>query len=164
MLFRSDMVKEIYARGHDLGNHSENHKQMSKLSEAEQIQEISAVDAKIKEITGYDCFLFRPPYGDYNSTLIKTTYGINHYPIQWDVDSLDWKDYGVSNIIKTVTQHKALGNGSIILMHNGAKYTAQALETVITSLQEQGYTLVPISQLIIKDNFHMDGTGRQIAN
>ncbi len=49
-------------------------------------------------------------------------------------------------------------------MHNGAKYTAQALETVITSLQEQGYTLVPISQLIIKDNFHMDGTGRQIAN
>ncbi len=159
-----DMVKEIYARGHDLGNHSENHKQMSKLSEAEQIQEISAVDAKIKEITGYDCFLFRPPYGDYNSTLIKTTYGINHYPIQWDVDSLDWKDYGVSNIIKTVTQHKALGNGSIILMHNGAKYTAQALETVITSLQEQGYTLVPISQLIIKDNFHMDGTGRQIAN
>lgn len=159
-----DMVKEIYARGHDLGNHSENHKQMSKLSEDEQIQEISAVDAKIKEITGYDCFLFRPPYGDYNSTLIKTTYGINHYPIQWDVDSLDWKDYGVSNIIKTVTQHKALGNGSIILMHNGAKYTAEALETVITSLQEQGYTLVPISQLIVKENFHMDGTGRQIAN
>ncbi len=159
-----DMVKEIYARGHDLGNHSENHKQMSKLSEAEQIQEISSVDAKIKEITGYDCFLFRPPYGDYNSTLIKTTYGINHYPIQWDVDSLDWKDYGVSNIIKTVTQHKALGNGSIILMHNGAKYTAEALETVITSLQEQGYTLVPISQLIVKENFHMDGTGRQIAN
>ena len=159
-----DMVKEIYARGHDLGNHSENHKQMSKLSKEEQIQEISSVDAKIKEITGYDCFLFRPPYGDYNSELIKTTYGINHYPIQWDVDSLDWKDYGVSNIIKTVTQHKALGNGSIVLMHNGAKYTAEALETVITSLQEQGYTLVPISQLIVKENFHMDGTGRQIAD
>lgn len=79
-------------------------------------------------------------------------------------DSLDWKDYGVSNIIKTVTGHKSLGNGSIILMHNGAKYTADALETVITTLQSQGYELVPISELIIKENFHMDQTGRQIAD
>ena len=89
---------------------------------------------------------------------------MNYYPIQWNVDSLDWKDYGVESIIKTVTQHKALCNGSIILMHNGAKYTAQALETVITSLQEQGYELVPVSQLIIKENFHMDQTGCQIAD
>ena len=80
------------------------------------------------------------------------------------MDSLDWKDYGVDSIIKTVAQHKSLCNGSIILMHNGAKYTAQALEAVITSLQEQGYELVPVSQLIIKENFHMDQTGCQIAD
>lgn len=79
-------------------------------------------------------------------------------------DSLDWKDYGVENIIKTVTKHKALDNGSIILMHNGAKYTAKALDETITKLKEQGYTLVPISELIIKQNFHMDGTGKQIAD
>lgn len=159
-----DMVKEIYARGHDLGNHSQNHKQMSKLSANEQKTEIMTVSDKIRELTGYEVFLFRPPYGDYNSTLINTVYSCNHYPIQWDVDSLDWKDYGVENIIKTVTQHKALGNGSIILMHNGAKYTAEALDTVLSTLQSQGYTLVPISQLIIKQNFHMDATGRQIAD
>ena len=159
-----DMVKEIYNRGHDLGNHSENHKEMSKLSASEQKEEITAVDNKIKELTGYDCFLFRPPYGDYNSLLINTVYGCNHYPVQWDVDSLDWKDYGVDSIIKTVTRHKALGNGSIILMHNGAKFTAEALDTVLTSLEEQGYEIVPISQLIIRENFHMDGTGRQIGD
>ena len=159
-----DMVKEIYSRGHDLGNHSENHKQMSKLSADEQRTEIMSVCDKVKELTGYDIFLFRPPYGDYNNTLIDTVYSCNIYPIQWDVDSLDWKDYGVSNIIKTVTGHKSLGNGSIILMHNGAKYTADALETVITTLQSQGYELVPISELIIKENFHMDQTGRQIAD
>ena len=159
-----DMVKEIYARGHDLGNHSQNHKQMSKLSANEQKTEIMTVSDKIRELTGYEVFLFRPPYGDYNSTLINTVYSCNHYPIQWDVDSLDWKDYGVENIIKTVTQHKALGNGSIILMHNGAKYTAEALDTVLSTLQSQGYTLVPVSQLIIKQNFHMDATGRQIAD
>ena len=158
------MGKEIYNRGHDLGNHSENHKEMSKLNASEQKEEITAVDNKIKELTGYDCFLFRPPYGDYNSLLINTVYGCNHYPVQWDVDSLDWKDYGVDSIIKTVTRHKALGNGSIILMHNGAKFTAEALDTVLTSLEEQGYEIVPVSQLIIRENFHMDGTGRQIGD
>ena len=72
-----DMVKEIYARGHDLGNHSENHKQMSKLSEAQNQEEIMKVHDKVKELTGYDMFLFRPPYGDYDSELIKTVYGMN---------------------------------------------------------------------------------------
>ena len=135
-----------------------------KLSASEQKDEIMYVTDKVKELTGYDVFLFRPPYGDYNSTLINTVYGCNHYPIQWNVDSLDWRDYGVENIIKTVTNHKALGNGSIILMHNGAKYTAKALGTVIETLQSQGYTFIPISEMIIRDNFHMDGTGRQIAD
>ena len=157
-------VKAILAAGHDLGNHSENHKQMSKLDTASQKEEIMSVHQKIEELTGYNCFLFRPPYGDYNSELINTIYGCNHYPVQWDVDSLDWKDYGVENIIKTVTTHKALGNGSIILMHNGAKYTAEALESVITGLQSQGYEIVPISQLINTENFHMDGTGLQIPD
>lgn len=81
-----------------------------------------------------------------------------------NVDSLDWKDYGAENIIKTVTQNKDLGNGAIILMHNGAKFTASALDSVITNLINQGYTFVPISELIIKQDFHMDGTGRQIAD
>ena len=159
-----DKVLEIYNRGHDLGNHSQNHKEMSKLSVNEQKDEIMSVANKIKEITGYTSFLFRPPYGDYNSTLIDTVYGCNFYPIEWDVDSLDWKDYGTDNIIKTVTTHKALKNGSIILMHNGAKYTAEALESVITGLQSQGYEIVPVSQLINTENFHMDGTGLQIPD
>ena len=63
-----------------------------------------------------------------------------------------------------ITTHKALKNGSIILMHNGAKYTAEALESVITGLQSQGYEIVPISQLINTENFHMDGTGLQIPD
>lgn len=159
-----DKVLEIYNRGHDLGNHSQNHKEMSKLSVNEQKEEIMSVADKIKAITGYTSFLFRPPYGDYNSTLIDTVYGCNFYPIEWDVDSLDWKDYGTDNIIKTVTTHKALKNGSIILMHNGAKYTAEALEAVITGLQAQGYLIIPISQLINTENFHMDGTGLQLPD
>lgn len=159
-----DMVKEIHKRGHDLGNHSQTHKHMSKLSVAEQQDEINQVSQSVKELTGYDMFLFRPPYGDYNTTLIETVYGCNYYPIQWSVDSLDWKDYGVDNIIKTVTKHKNMKDGAIVLMHNGAKYTAAALENVIKTLQADGYTIVPLSELIIRDNFHMDANGMQIAD
>lgn len=77
---------------------------------------------------------------------------------------MDWKDYGVDSIIKTVTQHKHLGNGSIILCHNGAKYTAEALDTMLTKLKEAGYEIVPISELIIRENYYMDHEGRQIPD
>lgn len=79
-------------------------------------------------------------------------------------DSLDWKDYGVDSIIKTVTQNNHLGNGSIILCHNGAKYTAEALDTLITTLKDVGYQFVPVSELIYRDQYYMDHEGRQIPN
>lgn len=156
-----DDVKMIAERGHDLGNHSQNHKQMSKLSLEECKQEIQSVHDKVKELTGKEMMLFRPPYGDYNDTLITATEECGYHAIQWDVDSLDWKDYGVDSIIKTVCEHKHLGNGSIILCHNGAKYTADALDTLITTLQEKGYEFVPISQLIYPDSTEIDTEGRQ---
>lgn len=157
-------VKKIQAAGHDLANHSENHKNMSQLTDAECQEELMKVHNKVKELTGVEMNLFRPPYGDYDDHVITNAKNCGYYTIQWSVDSLDWKDYGVESIIKTVTQHKNLCNGAIILMHNGAKYTAQALPTVIEKLQADGYQIVPISELIYKDNYHLDVTGRQIEN
>lgn len=159
-----DDVKAILAAGHDLGNHSENHKNMSQLSNEQCQDELMQVHNKVKELTGYEMFLFRPPYGDYDNHVITNAKACGYYTIQWDVDSLDWKDYGVDSIIKTVTTHKNLGNGSIILCHNGAKYTAQALDAMITNLKEQGYEIVPISELIYKQDYHMNHEGRQIKN
>ncbi len=159
-----DDVKMILAEGHDLGNHSQNHKNMSQISDSEKENELMSVHDKVKELTGYDMFLFRPPYGDYDSKLIHVARKCNYYAIQWDVDSLDWKDYGVESIIKTVTQNEHLGNGSIILCHNGAKYTVEALDTLITTLKEAGYQFVPLSELIYRDHYHMDHEGRQIPD
>ena len=159
-----DDVKAIYEAGHDLGNHSENHKNMSQLSNEEKTQELMTVHSKVKELTGVDMCLFRPPYGDYDDQVVLNAKENGYYAIQWDVDSLDWKDYGVDSINDTVLNHKSLQNGSIILCHNGAKYTAEALESVITGLQGKGYEIVPISELIYKDNYHMDVTGRQIKD
>ncbi len=157
-------VKAILAAGHDLGNHSQNHKNMSQLSKDEQKKEIMDVHKTVKELTGYDMFLFRPPYGDYDDAVVTTAEACGYYPIEWDVDSLDWKDYGADDIIRRVSQHKHLGNGSIILCHNGAKYTADALDALITTLKDAGYTLVPVSQLIYRENYHMDHEGRQIQD
>lgn len=159
-----DCVKELAERGHDLGNHSEHHYDMTKLSKAEQTQELMDVHQKVKELTGYEMFLFRPPYGAYDNAVVLNAYQQKYYPIQWSVDSLDWKDYGADSIIRTVCNHKALGPGAIILCHNGAKYTAEALDAMLTNLEEQGYEIVPISQLIMRDNYHMDVTGKQVAD
>ena len=83
---------------------------------------------------------------------------------QWDVDSLDWKNYGVQNIIDTVCNHKSLDCGSIILCHLGAKYTSQALDEMLTKLQDMGYEIVPVSKLIMTEGYHMDANGMQIKD
>lgn len=83
-----DDVKMILAEGHDLGNHSQNHKNMSQLSDSEKESELMTVHNKVKELTGYDMFLFRPPYGDYDSAVIKVAKKCGYYAIQWDVDTL----------------------------------------------------------------------------
>lgn len=157
-------VKKIYEAGHDLGNHSQNHKYMTKLSDEEKTQELMSVHNKVKELTGYDMFLFRPPYGDYDNQVVANAKKNNYYPIQWNIDSLDWKDYGADDIVKRITEHKNLSNGSIILCHNGAKYTKDALEQVIITLQDKGYEFVPISELIYRDHYHMNHEGRQIPD
>jgi polysaccharide deacetylase family sporulation protein PdaB len=156
-----DDVKAIEKAGHDLGNHSENHKQMSELSKEQCAEEIMKAHKRVKELTGVDMKLFRAPYGDYNNTLVGTARDCGYHTIQWDIDSYDWKDYGTDSIIKRVVDNKKLGNGSIILLHNGAKYTPEALEGVIVGLQDKGYQIVPISQLIYTGKYTVDHTGRQ---
>lgn len=159
-----ECVKTLVEKGHDLGNHSASHPDMTKLSKEKQREQILEVHNAVKELTGYEMELFRPPYGAYNNDVIRTCYEVGYYPIQWDVDSLDWKDLSASEIINKVCNHKELDCGSIILCHNGAKHTAEALDEMLTNLKNQGYEIVPISQLIIRENFHMDITGQQIAD
>lgn len=157
-----DHVKEIYNRGHDIGNHSTNHPYMSKIAEEQVLKELNDTGNKIKEIIGEKPILFRPPFGDYNDRLINICRENDYYVIQWDVDSLDWKELGVQPVVDRVTRN--VKDGSIVLFHNNAKYILEYLPIIIERLQNEGYEIVPISQLIYKENFHMDNTGRQIPN
>lgn len=155
-------VKEIYNRGHEIGNHSATHPNMSTLSREQIIEEINSTGQAIFELTQEEPILFRPPFGDYNDLLIQTCRELGYYPIQWDIDSLDWKELGVQSVVDTVTRN--VESGSIVLFHNNAKYIKEYLPIVIERLLEKGYEIVPVSELIHFDNYTIDKSGRQIPN
>ena len=154
-----DLVREMDRRGFEVGNHSSTHPHMGKLS-AEQVKtEISATNEKIGKIIGTQPTVFRPPFGDYSDTLVNTVRDINMHCIQWDVDSLDWKELGTQHTVDTVM--KKAEKGSIILFHNNAKYILEALPVILDQLQEKGYEIVSISELIHQDNYYVDTAGIQ---
>ena len=150
-------VKKIAEKGHDIGNHSDTHPYMTQLSASDMTGQIQACNEKIKAITGKTPTLFRAPYGDYNNDVVKSVNGCNMYCVQWDVDSLDWKDPTPEQITQNVLGK--IKNGSIILMHNGATNTPEALPMVIEGIQKAGYEIVPISQILLKGSYYTDVQG-----
>lgn len=157
-----DYVKKISDMGHEIGTHSSTHPYMSKLDEVAIRKELSTSVGAIEKITGKKVEVFRPPYGDYDNLLIEVARDMGLYTIQWDVDSLDWKDLSKSQIEQRVLSK--VKSGSIVLFHNQGLHTAEALPKIIKELKNQGYTFVPIGELIYKDNYYMASDGTQIKN
>ncbi len=155
-----DLVKKIAGGGHAIGTHSTTHSYMSKLTEAQIEEDLTRSSMAIKAVTGEEVTLFRPPYGDYDDLLIETAQRLGLYTIQWDVDSLDWKNLSAAEIAARVTS--GVKNGSIVLFHNNGLHTAEALPAVIADLKEKGFTFVRIDDLIYKDGYYIDADGRQI--
>ncbi|MGL4345206.1 MAG: polysaccharide deacetylase family protein [Cellulosilyticaceae bacterium] len=156
-----EAVRAISEEGHDLGNHSDKHPHVNRLPKEDIMKDMRMAHNTIKEITGRDCWLYRGPYGEYNDIVLDAARECGYYTIQWDVDSLDWKEYGKSALIDKVLKHKNLAPGSIILLHNATKYTKDALEEIIVGLQTKGYRIIPLSEMIMKENYQIDHTGRQ---
>lgn len=154
-----DQVLALFKAGHDVMNHSNTHPNMTDLSSQQMIQEVQNCGDKIAKITGVQPTLFRPPYGAYNDTLVGTLRGIGYYTIQWDVDSLDWKGLSAKEIADRVLSR--VKPGSIVLFHNAAKNTPEALPVILEKLQSEGYSFVKVSELIYKNNYHIDHTGKQ---
>lgn len=154
-----DYVKKISDMGHDLGTHSATHPYMSKLDKATVKKELSTSKEAIEKITGKPVNVFRPPYGDYNDTLVETAKEQGLYTIQWDVDSLDWKNLSAKEIYNRVVPK--VKNGSIVLFHNNGLHTAEALPDIIDALKNAGYEFVTIYDLIYKDNYIMGADGTQ---
>ena len=152
-------AKKIVAAGHELGLHSATHPHFSKLSLEKMREELLLNQKMIKDITGVDAYLFRPPFGDYNNDLIRVAEELGIKVIQWDVDSLDWKDVAAEQIYKRVTNQ--VKPGSIVLFHNNAKNTPKALSPILKKLKTEGYQIVPISELLLEGDTYVDNNGVQ---
>ncbi len=154
-------VKTIYEKGHDVANHSDRHPHVTKLTSEEIKKDIMDAHDRIKEIIGIDMDLYRAPYGEYNDDVVLAAKDCGYYTIQWDVDSLDWKNYGKQALIDKVLKHKNLTHGSIILLHTGTDYTKDALDELIKGIKTKGYEIIPVSKLLIREEYTCDHTGRQ---
>lgn len=155
-----ESVKKFADNGHEIMNHSDTHPHINQLSEEKIVEEITKCADKIEAATGKRPNLFRGPYGEYNNTVLQAASTAGHQTIQWDVDSLDWKDLAVDDIVARVT--KRVKPGSIVLFHNGAKNTPEALPKILEKLIADGYRIVPVGELIYQDNFTIDHRGKQI--
>ena len=157
-----EVVKKISDAGHEIANHSDNHKHVNNLSYEENVKEIINCSNKIKEITGKETVLYRGPYGEYNNTVIKAANDNNHKMIQWSIDTLDYNGLDTEQIWDRL--NNKIDNGSIVLMHNGTEHTAIALGKIIENIQQREFKIVPVSELIYSNNYVVDSNGVQKKN
>ena len=168
--YRCEINKEILKReiaeGHEIGNHSWDHPQLSKLSMKEDNSQLRRTSDLVKELTdGYVIKLVRPPYGAISDAMRENL----KYPmILWDVDTLDWKDidkYSAEEKEKSVLQvvKKEVKDGSIILMHDIHETSCEAAKLVIPWLQEHDYDVLTVSELMERKGINPKN-GKAYAN
>ncbi|MBQ4518420.1 MAG: polysaccharide deacetylase family protein [Clostridia bacterium] len=155
-----ESVKKFADHGHEIMNHSDTHPHINQLSEEKVKEEIVNCADKIEAATGKRSTLFRGPYGEYNNTVIRAAESLGHKTLQWDVDSLDWKDLDTQDIVTRVL--KRVKPGSIMLFHNGAKNTPAALPQIIEKLQTDGYKFVTATELLLPEPTAINHQGTQV--
>ena len=156
-----EMLKKLADSGRiEIGTHSNTHPHMPKLTRSQMQLELTNSCNIIESVTGKRPELFRPPFGDYNDSLIYVCDEMNLYPIYWDVDILDWKGLKAEEMATRVLSQ--VKSGSIVLMHNDGEHTVEALPLIIEGLKAKGYTIKTIGELIYREGYTVDHTGKQI--
>lgn len=154
-----ELVKEIAARGHEIGNHSDSHAHFTQITDSKIRAELDSCSDKIEALTGTRPTLFRPPYGDYNSKVVTIVRDEGYECVQWSVDSLDWKNRGVADLVKRATNN--VQPGDIILFHNDSEFIVEALPAILQHYQAQGYQMIPAKDILLSGNTTIDVQGKQ---
>lgn len=152
-------LKDIYAKGHEIGNHSFVHPDFKKITKERMVSEIKKTEEIIDESIGIKTKLFRFPSGGYTEDGVSLVRSLGYEAIQWDIDSVDWKEMGLEKEYNKVVLN--VKSGSIILFHNDGKYTPLNLDRLIPELKSQGYNFVKVGDLIYKENYEIDNQGNQ---
>lgn len=154
-----ESVRALSEAGNEVMNHSSSHAHFSALTAAEIAADITACNDKVEAVTGVRPTLFRCPYGEYDDHVIKAVNALGMTAVQWDVDSLDWKGISAGEITRRVLDR--VQPGSIVLFHNAAEHTPEALPEILDTLLSEGYRVVPVSQILLRGDCFIDSTGRQ---
>ena len=154
-----ESVREIHMAGHEIGNHSYSHPDMTTLSSDKIAEDILRAETLLESLTGVKPNLFRPPSGAYNNRVVETAQGLGYQVVQWDCDSRDWKRLEVKQILSNILSK--VQNGSITLLHSGAPNTKEALPLLIDQLKSQGYAFMTVGEMIYPEPYTLDHTGRQ---
>lgn len=157
-----ETAKKIAERGFEIGMHSSTHPDMTKLNSENQELELTQNRDIIYSVTGVKAKLFRPPFGAYNNSLISTCEKLDITPVQWSVDSLDWKGLTAGNIASRVCENSK--NGSIVLFHNNSDNIIEGLKMVLEFFAQKDFTVVPVGELVYKSNYTINSQGIQIKN
>ena len=140
-----DLVKEIYTRGHELGNHGFYHKDQNTLDYEGNIQEIKMCHEVISKNLGIEMTLFAPPSGAYNINTVDAASSLNYKTIMWTHDTIDWRDQNSDLIYNRAT--KDLSNGDLILMHPTEK-SVQAMTNIIATAINSGFNPTTVSNCL----------------
>ena len=138
-----NVLKEVFNAGHEIGNHTYSHPKLTTLTNKQIQTQVESTNKAVKSITGNNPTVFRPPYGSYDKTVSSQ---LNVPNVLWTVDTLDWKHRDPKKTLQIVKSN--VKNGSIILMHDIHQSTADALDSVISTLQKQGYEFVTVSEIL----------------
>ncbi|MBO5670731.1 MAG: polysaccharide deacetylase family protein, partial [Clostridia bacterium] len=155
-----EMLKEIYARGHEIGNHTVNHLRLNELTVYDMYKEINTVNEEVEAVLGIRPTLMRPPYGAGGKTVAAVSRSTGCEVMYWTVDSYDWHNkYTAEMIIERSTE--GVGDGYIILFHNSARRTKETLRTILDDYVAKGLDLVSVSELMYNENYIVDENGMQ---
>lgn len=154
-----DLTEEIHRRGHEIGNHTATHRDMTTLTPEERREELDSTADVIEKITGQRPSLFRPPFGACDAEVEQEAKALGYATIQWSVDSLDWKNISADQIAERVCRE--IKPGSIILFQSNGQNTAESLDRILTRLQKQGWEIVPVGQMIYPLDSPVGRTGVQ---
>lgn len=154
-------TKAIVEAGHVIGNHSDGHPEFTKLSDEKMAAELRGLEDAMAPYTEQKIDLIRLPFGDYNDHVIQFLRDASYRPIQWSIDTLDWKEGRTAAQVLEVVNRKA-APGAIILCHNNANTITEYLPILISTLKGQGYTFVTLPELLY-DGFEIDVNGMQKA-
>ncbi len=149
------LTRRIAEAGHEIGTHSDAHKFFSEMSQKELCKDLSSSVDKLREATGQEPTLLRPPGGIYDRKILSRTTCADLPIILWSVDPDDWCCNSSSTITKRVLNK--VKDGDIILLHDMSDSSVKAALEIIDRLQEQGYTFLTVSDLAQQSGTELEG-------